>query len=162
MVTAYLSIGSNVGNRLNNLEQITELLGGIKGVSIKKVSSLYETAPFGGVRQRNFFNAVIKIKTNLSPLELLSVCNKVEKLLGRKRTEKNGPRTADIDILLFGSLRRKSWRLSIPHRQMTKRRFVLVPLTELAPGIIIPGAGKAKKVLTELKDDNSVIKAGVK
>ena len=162
MVTAYLGIGSNINNRMRHLEQITEILGGIKGIRITDASSVYETEPVGAIPQRNFYNAVLKINTGLSPQDLLSACNRVEQILGRKRLKKNGPRTADIDILLYGSLRGSSKTLTIPHPKMAGRRFVLVPLSEICPGVNIPGAGRADKVLKELKDGKRVTKAGGK
>jgi len=155
MVTAYLSIGSNIGNRMKNLEQISEILDGIKGVNVREYSSVYETAPVGGVKQRNFYNAVLKVRTALSPIELLLACKRVESSLGRKKSVKWGPRIADIDILIYGNKQFRSTKLVIPHKEIARRAFVLFPLYELAPGIRIPGVGhigRAIKALIDLKE----------
>ncbi len=162
MVTAYLSIGSNIENRMKNLEQISEILNGIKGICLEGVSSIYKTAPVGGVKQRMFYNAVLKVRTELSPLELLLACKRVENVLGRKKTIKWGPRIADIDILLYGRKQFQSAKLVIPHKEISKRFFVLIPLYEMAPRINIPGAGNIKRVIKTLIDFKRAGKAGGK
>ena len=162
MVTAYLGIGSNIGDRMKNLERMRDILGGIKGVEVTGVSSVYETAPVGVEKQRKFYNAVVKISTSLAPLQLLSACKLVEKVLGRKKTKRWGPRTADIDILLYGSKSFRSEKLVIPHKEISKRLFVLVPLHELAPRTRIPGAGNVEQVLKAFIEPKRAGKAGVK
>ncbi len=162
MVTAYLGIGSNIGDRMKNLEHISEVLEGVKGIEISEVSSVYETAPVGVKKQRKFYNAVVKVRTVLSPLELLSACKLVENVMGRKKTIKWGPRIADVDILLYGRNSFRSKKLVIPHKEMSKRMFVLVPLYELAPRIIISGAESVKSALKALIDTKRAGKAGGK
>ncbi|MFN0117191.1 MAG: 2-amino-4-hydroxy-6-hydroxymethyldihydropteridine diphosphokinase [Elusimicrobiota bacterium] len=134
---SYISLGSNLGNRLKKINQMVFLLGDLPDSSISKVSSLYETSPIGGPKQRSFYNAVVSIETKLSPALLLTKLQKIEKQLGRKRIVRWGPRVADLDILLMGKITRKKTPL-IPHPRYHERRFVLVPLCEMAPNEIHP------------------------
>ena len=126
---AYLGLGSNVGDRKGNLKAAADALGALR------MSSIYETAPQGEVRdQPDFLNAVVEIETELGPEELLARCKQIESGLGREEGGvRHGPRPIDIDILLLGDLEYESERLRIPHRDLETRRFVLEPLKELAP-----------------------------
>ena len=126
---AYLGLGSNVGDRKGNLKAAADALGALR------MSSIYETAPQGEVRdQPDFLNAVVEIETELGPEELLARCKQIESELGRQEGGvRHGPRPIDIDILLLGDLEYESERLRIPHRDLETRRFVLEPLMELAP-----------------------------
>lgn len=130
MVIAFLGLGSNLGDCKKN---ITEALCELEknGNKILKVSSIYETEPYGYKKQPKFLNAVVKIKTTLEPQELLTVCKKIEKKLGRKKTFKWGPRTIDIDILFYGNKKIQKKHLKIPHPELHKREFVLKPLKEV-------------------------------
>ena len=130
----YLSLGSNIGNRQEYIESAIELVGKTEGIKILKKSGLYETSPVGYVEQDLFLNAVIKIKTDFSEREILKIINKIENELGRKREIRWGPRTIDIDILIFSDKKINETDLIIPHKEMLNRLFVLVPLIEIYDG----------------------------
>jgi 2-amino-4-hydroxy-6-hydroxymethyldihydropteridine diphosphokinase len=134
---AYIGIGSNLGNRQENCLNALELLGK-KGIIVKKRSSMLETKPWGVKDQPRFINMAIEIETGLDPKELLKILKNVERELGRKESFKWGPRSIDLDILLFEDLVLKEDDLEIPHPSMHERDFVLKPLCEIAPDIIHP------------------------
>ncbi|KUO60534.1 MAG: 2-amino-4-hydroxy-6-hydroxymethyldihydropteridine pyrophosphokinase [Gracilibacter sp. BRH_c7a] len=153
---AYLSLGTNEGNRYDNLEKSLNHLNRVPQIDIKKISSIYETEPWGGVEQQLFLNQVILIDTRLDPESLLQTCLEIESAMGRQRRVHWGPREIDIDILLYGDLAIQSDTLIIPHPYMEKREFVLAPLREIAPNMILPsgkpiistkGEGEVKKIL---------------
>jgi 2-amino-4-hydroxy-6-hydroxymethyldihydropteridine diphosphokinase len=133
MPICYLGIGSNLGNREENIAQAIEKVRQLPDTAVVKVSSLIETAPQGGPAQGLFLNAAMEVKTRLSPRQLLSALQKIEKDLGRARGVKNGPRTIDLDILLYGGLKLSQPDLTIPHPRIRERDFVLIPLREIAP-----------------------------
>ena len=130
----YLSLGSNIGNRQEYIERAVELIGKTEGIKILKKSGLYETSPVGYVEQDLFLNAVIKIETDFSEREILKIINKIENELDRKREIRWGPRTIDIDILIFSDKKIDEMDLIIPHKEMLNRLFVLVPLIEIYDG----------------------------
>ena len=130
----YLSLGSNIGNRQEYIESAIELVGKTEGIKILKKSGLYETSPVGYVEQDLFLNAVIKIKTDFSEREILKIINKIENELDRKREIRWGPRTIDIDILIFSDKKINETDFIIPHKEMLNRLFVLVPLIEIYDG----------------------------
>ena len=130
----YLSLGSNIGNRQKYIESAIELIGKTEGIEILKKSGLYETSPVGYVEQNLFLNAVIKIETDFSEREILKIINKIENELDRKREIRWGPRTIDIDILIFSDKKINETDLIIPHKEMLNRLFVLVPLIEIYDG----------------------------
>lgn len=130
----YLSLGSNIGNRQGYIESAIELVGKTEGIKILKKSGLYETSPVGYVEQDLFLNAVIKIETDFSAREILKIINKIENELDRKREIRWGPRTIDIDILIFSDKKINETDLIIPHKEMLNRLFVLVPLIEIYDG----------------------------
>ena len=130
----YLSLGSNIGNRQKYIESAIELVGKREGIKILKKSGLYETSPVGYVEQDLFLNAVIKIETDFSEREILKIINKIENELDRKREIRWGPRTIDIDILIFSDKKINETDLIIPHKEMLNRLFVLVPLIEIYDG----------------------------
>ena len=130
----YLSLGSNIGNRQKYIESAIELVGKTEGIKILKKSGLYETSPVGYVEQDLFLNAVIKIETDFSAREILKIINKIENELDRKREIRWGPRTIDIDILIFSDKKINETDLIIPHKEMLNRLFVLVPLIEIYDG----------------------------
>ncbi len=132
--TAYLSLGSNLGDREENLRRALELLAA-PDLRIKRTSSLYETEPRDLHAQPWFLNLAAEIETTLFPMQLLARIQSVEKQLGRKRIVAKGPRTIDIDILLFGGFIIETPALQIPHPRMGQRRFVLEPLAEIAPDL---------------------------
>jgi 2-amino-4-hydroxy-6-hydroxymethyldihydropteridine diphosphokinase len=150
-VIGYLGLGSNVGDRREHLQAAVAALPG-HGVAVLDSSSVYETEPVGEVLdQRSFFNACIRIDTDLGPDELLDACKAVERELGRQPGgPRHGPRPIDVDVLLLGDLEHRSERLKLPHEQVTSRRFVLVPLLELEPDLVVPGGGRAADALAAL------------
>ena len=135
---AYLSIGSNMGDRLKTFEAAFNLLSEHPQVQLESCSSLYETDPVGYTEQDCFLNAVFKVQTNLEPEELLKTCMEIERELGRKREKRWGPRTLDLDILLYNHENIETENLSIPHPRMHERSFVMIPLMEIAPEISLP------------------------
>ncbi len=135
--TVFLSLGSNLGNRMKSLQNAREALPPF--VTIQKISTVYETPPWGYTEQPPYLNQVIFGKTDLLPLELLKAIKEIETRLGRKKTFRFGPRSVDIDILLYDELILVTSSLVIPHPRMLQRGFVLVPLAEIAPNLIIPG-----------------------
>lgn len=134
----FIGIGSNEGNKLNYIKSAVTLINDLADCVIEKVSSIYETLPFGDVKQNNFFNAVIKISTSLSPQELFNELKIIEQKLGRIFREKWGPREIDLDILLFNDLIFSDEIITLPHKGIINRDFVLVPLIEIEPDLIHP------------------------
>jgi 2-amino-4-hydroxy-6-hydroxymethyldihydropteridine diphosphokinase len=130
--TVYLGLGSNIGNRAQNLIDGLSFLESCGFAHLQKISSIYETSPIGP-NQRNFYNVVAKISTCLGPCDLLCLIKDIEKLMGRKKTIKWGARIIDIDILFFGQKTIESKELIIPHKEIQNRLFVLIPLLEIAP-----------------------------
>jgi 2-amino-4-hydroxy-6-hydroxymethyldihydropteridine diphosphokinase len=133
----FLSLGSNLGDKKANMERALHLLP--PQVEVTSLSSTYETEPWGFLDQPTFLNQVLEGETNLSPLELLKHVKDIEKKIGRKPGRRFGPRLVDIDILLYGGQRINEVGLTIPHKRMKERAFVLIPLNEIAPKLIIPG-----------------------
>ena len=138
METAYLGLGSNIGDALENIHQAASRLMQSSSLHIVKSSSYYHTRPWGKTDQEDFINAVVQIETELTPRELLELCLTIEKQMGRIRDEKWGPRIIDIDILCFGAKILKEPDLIIPHPYLQERAFVLVPFNEIAPDYIHP------------------------
>lgn len=138
MARAFLSLGSNVGDRLSYLRLATAAVAQLPKTTIVTVSSIYETEPIGKKDQPDFLNAAIELKTGLSPRELFVMIKEVEVQLGRTTTERWGPREIDLDLLYYDSLIFDDVKLRIPHPEILKRRFVLIPLAEIAAGLIDP------------------------
>jgi 2-amino-4-hydroxy-6-hydroxymethyldihydropteridine diphosphokinase len=158
----FLGLGSNVGDRRGNLQAAVDALPA-HGVDVLASSSVYDTEPVGLVLdQPEFLNACIRVSTALEPEALLDACKAVERELGRQAGGvRHGPRPIDVDLLLLGDQTFKSERLSLPHEQVTSRRFVLVPLLELAPELVIPGGGgRASDALAALGQEGDVRRAG--
>ena len=161
MSLGFLGLGSNVGDRRVSLQAAVADLW-THDVSVLAASSVYETEPVGEVLdQREFLNACVRIETPLDPEALLDACKAVERALGRRPGGvRHGPRPIDVDLLLLGDLEYESDRLTLPHREVTTRRFVLVPLLEIEPGLEIPGDGRAADALAALGPGQDVRKAG--
>jgi len=135
-VSVYLGLGSNLGDRKDNLDQAISMLS--EKVHIEKTSSIYETEPVGHLDQGLFLNAVCYAKTILGPDEMLSFIKRIESKIGRISTFRNAPRPIDIDILFYGEEIIDTPTLNVPHLLLTERLFVLVPLIEIAPDIVHP------------------------
>jgi 2-amino-4-hydroxy-6-hydroxymethyldihydropteridine diphosphokinase len=146
--TIYLGLGSNVGDREANLEAALARLPAA-GVRVTRVSPVYETEPVDSTAQRWFFNQVTEAETDLFPLQLLARLQHIERALGRVRTVAKGPRTIDIDILLYGQAVVRRPELEIPHPRMAERRFVLAPLADLAPDLRHPVTRRTVRELLE-------------
>lgn len=158
MATAYIGIGSNVGDKAGNCRLAIEALKQAPGVLRVRGSSLYRTDPVGYTQQEEFVNCAAEIETGLSPQELLVLCKGIEQRLGRVRTFHWGPRVIDLDILLYEQAVIDDGDLQIPHPAMSSRRFVLAPLAELAPEMFHPVYGKtAAQMLNECDDNSGVI-----
>ena len=132
MAKGFIGVGSNLGDRINNIQNALKLLKREK-IRILKQSVFIETKPVGGPKQGKFLNGVLEIETKLEPIKLLKTLKAIEKELGRSKTVKNGPRIIDLDILLYEDKSINSYRLTIPHPRMFQRSFVLEPLREIAP-----------------------------
>jgi 2-amino-4-hydroxy-6-hydroxymethyldihydropteridine diphosphokinase len=158
MFPVYLSLGSNLGDRDFFLNQARLHIAGLPQTEVLRCSSIYETEPWGGLNQNPFLNQIIEIKTGLGVEDLLNHCNAIEFSFGRKREKRWGPRTVDIDIVLYGSEGIDSENLRVPHPQMHNRRFVLVPLAELAADLYIDAFDKNVQTLLDLCRDTGYVR----
>jgi 2-amino-4-hydroxy-6-hydroxymethyldihydropteridine diphosphokinase len=156
----YLGLGSNVGDRLENLRAAGDAVVS-HGVEVVAASSVYETDPQGEVLdQPDFLNACLAVETELGPEELFAVCKEVERSLGRRpRGPRHGPRPIDVDLLLLGELELRSDTLTLPHPEILSRRFVLEPLLELDPELTLPDGTRLAEVVARLADQG-VTRAG--
>ena len=136
MSRAYLALGSNVGDRAAHLQFAVDALAATEGVDLVAVSDVYETAPVGGPPQDAYLNAVVAIETSLDPHALLALAQRVEHDAHRVRAERWGPRTLDVDLLLFDDVRMDDAVLTLPHPRMWERGFVLAPLRDVAPALV--------------------------
>ncbi len=161
MRTGYLGLGSNLGDRAGHLRAAIELLGE-QVVEVEAVSSAYETEPVGEVLdQPDFLNAAIRIRTELEPERLLEVCKAIEVEQGRMlAASRHSPRPLDIDLLLLGDLELSTERLTLPHPEVTSRRFVLAPLLELDPDLKLPDGTKLADALATLGPGQQVERLG--
>lgn len=141
MSTVYLSLGSNMGNRLHALRRAIHELDKIPEIHVYYQSSVYETEPWGLTGQKKFLNIVVEIETALTPLELLDAVKDLEKRLGRLPSTRWGPRCIDIDLILWDATVICTPRLTLPHKHFRERAFVLQPLAEIAPDVIDPETG---------------------
>ena len=145
MTVAYVGLGANLGDREATIRAAVAQLPGVVAVS-----PLRETDPVGVTDQPQFLNGVAALETELSPRELLDVLLAVERRLGRERRERWGPRTIDLDLLLYGDEVIDEDGLTVPHPRLRERRFVLEPLADLAPKLVVPGLGGVEELLAEL------------
>lgn len=146
-ITVYLGLGSNMGNRQQNLDLALDLLA--HRLKITRLSSIYETEPRDNIDQPRFLNLVCRVETRLSPEGLLLMAQGIERKLGRKPGTSNLPRPIDIDILFYGDRVIKTGELAIPHPRLVERAFVLVPLVEIAPDLVHPESGQPVKEILE-------------
>jgi 2-amino-4-hydroxy-6-hydroxymethyldihydropteridine diphosphokinase len=152
----YLSLGSNIGDRVQNLDAAIASLAGV-GVLVRRVSAFYETEPVDYLEQAWFLNCVVEAETQLQPGELLRALRGIESGMGSKKLIAKGPRLIDIDILLYGQHVIDTAELQVPHPRMTLRRFALVPLAEIAPGLRHPAwTGTMEVLLRETPDQSEV------
>jgi len=157
---SFVSVGSNLGDRKSYLTNAVIALSRSPNVQVSKVSSIYRTEPLEVGDQPEFLNAVIEIETGLSPWELLSLLQRIEQENGRTRIVRYGPRTLDMDIILFGDEVISEPALTIPHPRMLERRFVLEPLLEIAPEVTLPDGRKLSDIACFLPESPYVQKVG--
>ena len=150
MTTAYVGLGANLGAREETLRHAVVLLGEADGVDVLAVSQLRETAPVGVVDQPPFLNGAVAVETTRTARELLALLLEIERSLGRVREERWGPRTIDLDLLVYGDEVVDEPGLQVPHPHLHERRFALEPLAELRPKLDVPGRGCVSDVLAEL------------
>ncbi|MDP2209315.1 MAG: 2-amino-4-hydroxy-6-hydroxymethyldihydropteridine diphosphokinase [Bacteroidota bacterium] len=155
MFRVYLGLGSNIGDRLNFLSKALKELNKI--TFVKLVSSIYETEPWGVINQERFYNTVIEIETEFYPLDLFNKIQKIETKLGRKKLSHMDPRTIDIDILFYHGWSFENNTLTIPHPELERRRFVLEPISEIAPLAVHPIIGKTMISLLRHCRDKSLV-----
>jgi len=156
----FVGLGSNMGDKEHNIKQALEILGGVPGVAIYALAPFYRTAPVGYTEQDWFLNTVAEITTELEPLELLVELLDIEDRLGRKRTIRWGPRTVDLDLLLYGQREISEPGLEVPHPRMLERAFVMVPLADLAPDLVLSGGQKAAEVAGVLRREQEIERMG--
>ena len=150
MVTVYLGLGSNVGDRHENLHRALDLLS--QRVQVEQSSSIYDTEPVGNTDQPRFLNLVCRASTGLEPIALLTLAKGIESKLGRLPHTSNAPRPIDIDILFYGDQVIETTELIIPHPRLTERAFVLIPMAEIAPDLVHPVNSKTiKELIRELQ-----------
>ncbi len=151
MARAHVGLGANLGEREETLRRSLELLAETAGIEVVAVSSLRETDPVGYLDQPRFLNGAAALETSLSPRELLDALLAVERELGRTRAgARFGPRTVDLDLLLYGDAQLDEPGLTLPHPRLHERRFALEPLAELDPELVVPGRGRVVDLLAEL------------
>jgi 2-amino-4-hydroxy-6-hydroxymethyldihydropteridine diphosphokinase len=156
-MNCYLSLGSNIGDKVEQVTNAIDKLNSTRNISVSKISSYYVTRAYGYTKQPDFVNAVIEIKTSLSAHQLLSICKQLEKLSDRIPSFRWGPRTLDIDIILYGNYAVCDDTLTIPHREFLFRDFVIYPLLEISPNISLPG-GILVKDNAKIKEDTIIKK----
>ena len=158
-VTAYLGLGSNMGNRQDNLDRALDLLS--QRLSVGQVSPVYDTEPVGNINQPRFLNLVCQVYTRLVPAELLALAKGIVLKLGRVPGTSNSPRPIDIDILFYGDRVVETPELVIPHSRLVERAFVLVPLAEIAPDLVHPVSGKTvRELLQGITETQGVLRWG--
>jgi 2-amino-4-hydroxy-6-hydroxymethyldihydropteridine diphosphokinase len=155
-VRAYIGLGSNLADREGTIEQAVGLLGAEPGIEVVAVSSLRETEPWGRVAQPAFLNGAVAVETTLEPRALLGVLLDVERRLGRVRDERWGPRTIDLDLLLYGDVVLDEPGLTVPHPRLHERAFALEPLQDLDPELAVPGRGSVADLLAALAGEGRV------
>lgn len=157
MDQACIALGTNMGDRVNHLKQAVKLLQSEKAIRLEALSAVYETAPVGGPAQGPYLNACAAINTSLSPVQLLLKLLELENVIGRVREVRWGPRIIDLDLLVYDEIIMKTPLLDLPHPRMCKRDFVLVPLADIAPDLVIPGCNKSVLELLTNRDPGEEI-----
>ena len=146
---AFIGLGGNVGDRLHYLNRAVALLDDTPRTEVEDISSVYETEPIGP-SEDSYYNIAVRLQTELSPARLLQACQRIEATLGRVRTMRWGPRTIDLDILVYGDRVLEDPRLTVPHPRLTERGFALIPLMEVAPGWRLPDGRSLARCAVEL------------
>lgn len=159
-IFAFLGLGSNIGDRLAYLQSGVDHLAAHAKVRIDEISSVYETAPVGGPPQDPFLNMALRVATTASPHGLLRACQQAEQAAERERTVRWGPRTLDVDVLLYGDRTISTRRLTVPHPRLAERPFALVPLIEVAPGAALPDGRSLVQVLVALAPIEDIVMVG--
>lgn len=147
MPRAWIGLGSNLGDRLRHIRRALGLIEGLPETALAAVSSVYDTAPEGRTDQPRFLNAVAEVTTGLEPARLLEGLLAIEDRCGRVRRDRWGPRTIDLDLLIYDEVEISSDALEVPHPRLADRAFVLVPLAEIGPSVVVPGLGKSTRAL---------------
>lgn len=152
MARAYVGLGSNLGDRERTIRRALDELAAEPGIRVLTVSTLIDTEPVGPVEQPRFLNGVVELETTLSARDLLALLLDVERRFGRRRegVPPQGPRTLDLDLLVYGEAEVAEPGLDLPHPRLHERRFVLEPLAEVAPGLEVPGKGRVESLLARL------------
>jgi 2-amino-4-hydroxy-6-hydroxymethyldihydropteridine diphosphokinase len=150
VTTAYVGLGANIGPREVTLLRAVDMLGAADGVDVVAVSQLRETEPVGVVDQPRFLNGAVRVETTLPPRALLDLLLEIERTLGRVRDERWGPRTVDLDLLVYGRETVDEPGLRVPHPRLQERAFALEPLAELDPELDVPGLGRVSELLAAL------------
>lgn len=152
MITAYIALGSNLNTPVEQLHSALKSISELPHTELQKCSSFYQSKPLGPQDQPDYVNAVACVKTELDPLALLDELQRIENEQGRVRLRRWGERTLDLDILLYGDLQLQSERLTIPHYDMKNREFVLIPLQEIAPELILPCGDRVTDLSAKFSD----------
>lgn len=156
----FLGLGSNVGQREKFLNQAAAELKKVRDTKVVWASSVYETGPVGKTDQPNFLNAAVEIETTLQPKELFGEVKMIETRLGRTTTEQWGPREIDVDILLYDGFVFGDEEVTVPHPEMERRKFVLIPLKEIAPELVHPVSGMTmEELVAECKDEGKIVQS---
>jgi len=152
----FIGLGSNLGDKIGNIERALVMLGDIPGTKVNLVAPYYGTAPVGYTEQDWFVNTVAEIQTSLQPGRLLDEMLGVENIMGRERQIRWGPRVVDLDLLLYGHREICEPGLEVPHPRMLERAFVMVPLADLAPQMLFSGGRKAKDIAAKLREKQEI------
>lgn len=160
MAIAYIGLGSNIEDRIGYLKEAIRRIGNLPDTEVESASSAYDTEPMGRTDQPRFLNAVVRVRTWLPPERLLEGLLRIERELGRERKERWGPRTVDLDLLLYDDRVISKPGLQVPHPRLHERAFVLVPLAELDPELVHPVLGRTLKELSEEVRKQDVVPAG--
>jgi 2-amino-4-hydroxy-6-hydroxymethyldihydropteridine diphosphokinase len=158
MAQVFIGLGSNLGNRTKYLEQAVQALAGQNGILIKSVSSVYETEPVGVKEQPQFLNQVVELETTIEPSDLMKQLKTIEHAIGRTETERWGPREIDLDLLYYNSIVYNDEFLRVPHPEIANRRFVLVPMKEIAPSFVDPLRKQTVEELLHHCQDTSTVR----
>jgi len=154
----YIGIGSNINNRLHFIETAIKKIDAEPGCEVEKISSLYESKPFSNIEQENFINLVILVKTLFEPEALFNFLKQIESEIGRRNSTRWGPREIDLDILFYDDLICSDTQLTIPHKGIAERDFVLIPMCEIAPNFIHPEINKKICDICKAKLEKNIIR----